>query len=70
MPKTIDRLKQFIQEEWVSVPKLLLKMLYLKYIAQLKKIIELKWATLEPEHIKQLRIIKRRKIYMEKNTEI
>ena len=25
MPKTIDELKQFIQEEWASVPKLLLK---------------------------------------------
>ena len=27
MPKTLDQLKQFIQEEWASVPKLLLKKL-------------------------------------------
>ena len=55
MPKTIDELKEYIQEEWASVPKLLLKNLCERYIARLKKVIELKGARLEPEHIKQLR---------------
>ena len=55
MPKTIDELKQFIQEEWASVLKLSLKNLWERYMARVKKVIKLKGARFEPEHIKQLR---------------
>ena len=41
MPKKIDELKLFIQEEWASVPKLLLKNMCDRYIAKLKKVIKL-----------------------------
>jgi len=54
IPKTKEELKQFIQEEWSSIPKLLLKNLCERYIDRLKKVIELKGARLEPEHLKQL----------------
>ena len=53
-PKTIDELKQFLREEWSSIPKKLLKNLCERYLDRLKKVIDLGGARLEPEHLNQL----------------
>ena len=53
-PKTIDDLKQFLREEWSSIPKSLLKKLCQRYLDRLKKVVALGGARLEPEHLKQL----------------
>ena len=53
-PKTIEELKQFLREEWSSIPKSLLKRLCHRYINRLKKVVDLGGARLEPEHLKQL----------------
>ena len=53
-PKTLNELKEFLREEWSSIPKLLLKNLCERYVDRLKKVIELGGARLEPEHLKKL----------------
>lgn len=67
-PKTIDELKQYITEEWNSIPKTLIENLCKNYINRIKKVIELDGARLEPEHLKKLGGGVKKEIYNWKKT--
>ena len=51
-PKTLEKLKAFILQEWNSVPLSLIRNLCDGYINRIKKVIELNGSRLEPEHLK------------------
>ena len=58
-PKSLDKLKKCISEEWNSIPKSLIENLCKNYINRIKKVIELDGARLEPEHLKKLGGVKK-----------
>ena len=60
-PKSIDELKQYITDEWNSIPKTLIENLCKNYINRIKKVIELDGARLEPEHLKKLEVVQKKK---------
>ena len=50
-PKTIEQLKEFLLEEWNSIPLKFVQNLCRGYVNRLKKVIELGGRKLEPEHL-------------------
>ena len=50
-PQTVDQLKEFLLEEWNSIPINLVQNLCKGYTDRLKKVIDLKGRRLEPEHL-------------------
>ena len=50
-PKSIEQLKEFLLEEWNSVPLNLIQNLCKGFIDRVKKVIELQGRKLEPEHL-------------------
>ena len=52
-PKCIEELKQYLIEEWGSIPEEMTKNLCKGYLEKIKKIIELYGDRIEPEHHKQ-----------------
>ena len=50
-PQNIEQLKQFLLEEWNSIPLKLVQNLCRGYVNRLKKVIELGGRKLEPEHL-------------------
>ncbi len=55
-PKSIEELKQYLLEEWGSVPEEMVKNLCKGYLDKIKKIIELSGDRIEPEHRRQKKI--------------
>ena len=54
-PKNLEELKEIIIEEWNQIPKDYIKSLFTNFIKRCKKVIELKGARLEPEHLRDIR---------------
>ena len=54
-PKNLEELKEITIEEWNQIPKDYIKNLFANFIKRCKKIIELKGARLEPEHLRDIR---------------
>ena len=52
-PKTIEELKQFLMEEWNSVPKEMIQNLCISWIERIKKVHELKGERLVSEYFKK-----------------
>ena len=52
-PNTIIELKQYLLEEWNSIPIELIQNLCKGFLSRVEKVIELKGARLEPEHFKK-----------------
>ena len=54
-PKNLEELKEITIEEWNQIPKDYIKSLFTDFIKRCKKVIELKGARLEPEHLRDIR---------------
>ena len=52
-PKTIEELKNFLLEEWNSVPKEMIKNLCRNWLERVKKVLELNGGRIEPEYFKK-----------------
>ena len=57
-PRAIEQLKEFLLEEWNSVPLNLIQNLCAGFLDRVKKVIELNGRRLEPEHLKKSSNIK------------
>ena len=51
----MEELKEITIEEWNQIPKDYIKSLFTNFIERCKKIIELKGARLDPEHLRDIR---------------
>ena len=51
----MEELKEITIEEWNQIPKDYIKSLFTNFIKRCKKIIELKGARIEPEHLRDIR---------------
>ena len=52
-PENIEQLKQYLMEEWNSVPKEMIQNLCIGWIVRIKKVYQLKGKRLEPEYLKK-----------------